>query len=92
MPDGKLGRGGAPPGRGERPCQISFSVRGAARTNADGGYALLVCPDESYMIAVTDDQWAAPSKMGIVVKEGEPRDGLDFRLGKGTLIHGQAQS
>ena len=30
-------------------------------------------------------------KTRIVVKEGEPRDGLDFRLGKGTLIRGQVK-
>ena len=41
------------------------------------------------MIAVTDKDWAAPSQTGVVVKEGEPREGLDFRLGKGTMLRGK---
>jgi beta-lactamase regulating signal transducer with metallopeptidase domain len=60
-----------------------------ARTKADGSYSALVTPNQSYIIGITDEQWAAPSKTGIVVKEGEPRTGLDFRLGKGTVLRGK---
>ena len=70
-------------------CQVLFFFREVVRTNADGRDTLHLGPGLSYIIAVTDDQWAAPSKTGIVVEEGEPRDGLDFRLGKGTLIRGK---
>jgi hypothetical protein len=63
--------------------------RKEVRTQADGSYSLLVSPNLSYIIAVTDEKWAAPSKIGIAVKEGEPRTGLDFRLGKGTILRGK---
>ena len=59
------------------------------RTKADGTYSLLVYPNQSYLIAVTDDQWAASSIQGVVVREDEPRGDLDFRLSKGTLIEGK---
>jgi beta-lactamase regulating signal transducer with metallopeptidase domain len=60
-----------------------------SRTAADGTYALLCYPGQSYIIAVTDNSWAAPSHIGIVLREGEPRDGLNFRLGNGTLLRGR---
>jgi beta-lactamase regulating signal transducer with metallopeptidase domain len=63
--------------------------RNVVRTKADGTYSLLVYPNQSYLIAVTDDQWAAPSIQGGVVREDEPRDDLNFRLNKGTLIQGK---
>jgi hypothetical protein len=59
------------------------------RTKADGSYSLLVSPNLSYIIGVTDEKWAAPSKTGIVVKENERRTGLDFSLGKGTILRGK---
>jgi beta-lactamase regulating signal transducer with metallopeptidase domain len=62
--------------------------RNVVRTRADGTYSLLVYPNQSYLIAVTDDQWAATSIQGVHVREDEPREDLKFRLGKGTLIHG----
>src|SRR5262249_18152257 len=63
--------------------------RNVVRTKADGSYRLLVYPNQSYLIAVTDDQWAAPSLRGRVVREDEPRKDLNFRLSKGTLIQGK---
>ena len=62
---------------------------GVVRTKADGSYSMLVTPNLSYILAVTDAHWAVPSKIGIVVKEGEPRTGLDFRLDKGTVLRGK---
>ena len=41
------------------------------------------------MIGVIDDDWAAPSLTGVVAKEGEPRDKLDIRLNKGTMLRGR---
>jgi beta-lactamase regulating signal transducer with metallopeptidase domain len=67
----------------------NFYCRGFMHTKADGSYSLLVYPNQSYIIAVTDENWAAPSKTGIVVGEGAPREGLDFRLGKGTILRGK---
>lgn len=61
----------------------------AARTGKDGRYSLEVPSGASYIIAVDDENWAAPSLQGIVVHEGQPRDGLDFTLSKGTELDGQ---
>ena len=65
-----------------------ISTSEESRTKADGSYELLVYPNQSYIVAVTEEKWAAPPKTGIVVKEGEPRTGLDFSLGKGTIVRG----
>jgi hypothetical protein len=64
--------------------------RGYARTTADGSYAFQLNPDQTYIVAVIDKQWAAPSRLGIAVKEGQRVKDLDFRLGKGTLLEGRA--
>jgi beta-lactamase regulating signal transducer with metallopeptidase domain len=87
LPDGKPAAGVLlqVEGRGN----TSHYFRNVVRTKADGSYSLSVYPDQSYIIAVTDETWAAPSKTGIVVKENEPRTGLDFRLGKGTILRGK---
>ena len=39
-----------------------------------------------------DESWAAPSHFGIAVHEGKPHEGLDFHLGKGTLIRGRVST
>jgi beta-lactamase regulating signal transducer with metallopeptidase domain len=72
-------------GRGD----TNFIFRGVVRTKADGSYSMLVYPDQSYIIAVADENWAARSKTGVVVSEGAPRENLDFRLGKGTILRGK---
>ena len=61
---------------------------GRARTAADGSYEMTVNTNQSYVVTVSDDDWAAPSHIGVIVREGRPVAGLDFRLGRGTLIHG----
>ncbi len=59
-----------------------------ARTAEDGTYRVKVRPNNSYIVAVADDQWAAASRTGVVLRDGETRENLDFRLSQGTLIHG----
>ncbi len=59
------------------------------RTAADGSYRMLVYPHQSYIVAVTDKDWAALSHIGIVVREDQPRENLDFQLTKGTMIRGK---
>ena len=55
---------------------IPHSVR--VRTAADGSYTMDLPPEQSYMIGVIDDEWAAPRLAGIVVREGVARTGLDL--------------
>ncbi len=69
--------------------QTSHYFRGAVRTNADGNWSLPVYPNQVYVVAVTDANWAAKSRTNIVTKEDETINALDFNLGKGTLIHGR---
>jgi beta-lactamase regulating signal transducer with metallopeptidase domain len=88
LPDGKPAAGVLLQAEG---CgNTSHYFRNVVRTKADGSYSMLVYPNQSYIIAVTDEKWAAPSKTGVVVGEGTPREGLDFRLGKGTIVRGKA--
>ncbi|HTU93280.1 MAG TPA: sigma-70 family RNA polymerase sigma factor [Gemmataceae bacterium] len=63
--------------------------RELARTRADGTYSLLVYPDQSYLIAVTDDRWAASAKTGLIAREGKPLQNIDFSLHEGTLLQGK---
>ncbi|WP_406697876.1 M56 family metallopeptidase [Singulisphaera sp. Ch08] len=60
-----------------------------ARTGDDGTYALEVRPESVYIVAVEDETWAARSRTGIIVREDQPQAGLDFTLGRGTLLQGQ---
>jgi thiol-disulfide isomerase/thioredoxin len=58
------------------------------RTAADGSYELKVSPDEAYTVYVDDKNWAAPSRLDVIVREGKPADGVDFKLTRGTLLRG----
>src|SRR5262249_40946106 len=87
LPDGKPAAGIAlqVEGRGN----TNHYFRGLTRTGADGSYRLEVYPEQSYLIAVTDERGAAPSRQGLPVRGGQPKKGLDFRLSQGTLIRGR---
>ena len=63
-------------------------AQGRARTAADGTYAMDLPPEQSYLIAVVDDEWAAPSLGGVVVREGVPRTGLDLTLSNAAAWSG----
>jgi thiol-disulfide isomerase/thioredoxin len=62
--------------------------QGQARTAADGSYEMNVSPREAYAVYVDDKDWAAPTRLDVIVREGKPVDGVDFRLSRGTVIHG----
>jgi beta-lactamase regulating signal transducer with metallopeptidase domain len=62
---------------------------GTAWTGADGSYSLNLPPGLAYIVGVMDETWAAPSRTGVLVREGEPQHGLDFILGPGTLLRGR---
>ncbi len=65
------------------------TIKLAARTLADGSYVLDAPSESSYILAVIDDTWAAPSLSNVIAREGRAQTGLDLTLTKGTLIHGQ---
>ena len=62
---------------------------GRARTAADGSYAMDLPPDQSYMVCVDDDEWAARSRTGVVVRDGQLQTGVDLRLERGSVIRGR---
>jgi protocatechuate 3,4-dioxygenase beta subunit len=70
--------------------QSNHYFRGLVRTDSDGRYELSVYADQTYVVAVIDDDWAASSHVGVPIGEGERREGLDFTLGPGTVIRGTA--
>ena len=67
---------------------LANSSRTSARTDPDGDFEMDVDPTQSFVIAVVDDRWGAPSHVGVIVHEGEEVDGIDFQLGPGVLIRG----
>ncbi len=65
------------------------SGHGRVRTAADGSYAMDLPPNEAYAVFVDDKEWAARSRLDVVIRPGKPVDGIDFKLAKGTVIRGQ---
>jgi hypothetical protein len=88
LPDGRPAGGILLQAEGRGTTNMYF--RGYARTAADGSYRFQLYPDQTYIVAVIEPEWAAPSRVGIQVREDQPVKGLDFRLGKGTLLEGRA--
>jgi protocatechuate 3,4-dioxygenase beta subunit len=68
----------------------SHYFRGRARTDRDGKYELAVYPDQTYIVAVIDREWAAKSFVGFHIAEGMQQQQLDFVLDRGTVIRGTA--
>lgn len=62
--------------------------RGRARTRADGAYEMTVNSEEAYIVTVVDERWAAPSHLGVAVRENQPVRDVDFKLNEGTILHG----
>jgi thiol-disulfide isomerase/thioredoxin len=60
----------------------------SARTGPDGRYTMQVYSEQAYIIAVTEERWAAPYRADVVVRAGKPIDGVDFVLGPATRVHG----
>ena len=60
-----------------------------AQTTADGSYEMSVSPSEAYAAYVDDKDWAAPSRLDVVVREGKPVEGVDFKLTRGTVLRGR---
>jgi beta-lactamase regulating signal transducer with metallopeptidase domain/protocatechuate 3,4-dioxygenase beta subunit len=85
-PDGSPARGllviANSPTRGAMPT--------GTRTDAQGRYEFdHLSPDRSLVLVVNDEEWASPSLISDVLKEGQEQRGLDFVLTKGTVIRGR---
>src|SRR6185369_3127481 len=60
-----------------------------ALTDAEGRYKFKAFSEFAYVVAVTDEKWAAPYRAGIVVRPEKPVTGVDFVLTKATRVHGR---
>ena len=59
-----------------------------ARSASDGTFEMLANSGEAYAIYVDEKDWAAPTRFGVVVHEARPAEGVDFTIGKGTILRG----
>ena len=69
-----------------------YSVEGfhaSGRTDESGRYEILVAPNQTYMLAIADEQWAAPAQSGFVVLPEQEVPEHDFTLRPATRIHGR---
>ena len=69
--------------------QGSDNGQGHALTAADGSYEMDVNTREGYAVYVDDNDWAAPSRLDVVVRDSNPVGGVDFKLVPGTIIRGR---
>lgn len=85
-PDGKPAVGTVlqAEGRGE----TNHYYRDLARTNSRGEFEFRAYPDQAYLIAVLDENWAAASCTVPQVIEDEPVSGLELQLSRGTVLRG----
>ncbi len=86
LPDGRPAVNISVAASGAGPAFHNFS--GETRTKADGSYEMLVNSEEAYVIKVVDERWAAPSRIGVLVREDQPVTNLDFTLAEGTILRG----
>jgi hypothetical protein len=93
---GRVFHGDGSPARGVKVVAHSDgqprSGQGAGRTSEDGSYKLSVRAGTLYAIGVVDPDWTAQPLMGITIRPGEQRQGLDLRLIPGTRLHGRVAS
>jgi hypothetical protein len=57
-------------------------------TGADGTYEMNVGPAEAYAVYVDDKDWAARSRLDVVVRPGQSVEHVDFPLTRGTILRG----
>ncbi|RBP44389.1 hypothetical protein DES53_104209 [Roseimicrobium gellanilyticum] len=62
--------------------------REKTRSASDGTFQFILYPEQSYIIAVLDDDWAARSITGLFLKDGAAPEEITLSLCKGTFIHG----
>ncbi len=86
LPDGRAAANISVAASGAGPAFHNF--RGGTLTKADGSYEMFVNGEEAYVIKVVDERWAAPSRIGVLVREDQPVANLDFTLAEGTILRG----
>ncbi len=74
--------------QGEGRGNTNIYFRGYTSTKSDGSYELDIYPDQNTIVAVCNDQLAAPSVTDILLDPGKVLENVDFKLSLGTLVHG----
>jgi beta-lactamase regulating signal transducer with metallopeptidase domain len=70
--------------------QARTALPRGTRTDSEGRYEFeRLAPGSPYVIVVNDENWASPSLISDVLKDGQVQGGPDFVLSKGTLIQGR---
>ncbi len=89
MPDGSPAPGILVAARGWVGTRAPYPHSAEVRTADDGSYSMELPPGASYMIGVADEEWAARSQRGVIVREGVARTGIDLTLESGSEIRGR---
>lgn len=63
--------------------------RAYARTKADGKFEMNLFPNQDYLIAVIDPALTAPTRSGLFIRSGQPRNDLDFVVEPGVVVEGK---
>lgn len=63
--------------------------RGAAITDENGAYEVLVPPDQIYLVVASGKKLAAAPQTGFAVFKGQPVEGKDFTLRPATRVYGK---
>lgn len=74
--------------QGEGRGATNHYYRGHTSTKSDGTFEMKIYPDQDTIIAITDEKFAAPSAVGINLKEGGVLDNVKFELSKGFTVTG----
>jgi protocatechuate 3,4-dioxygenase beta subunit len=57
-------------------------------TDSEGAYRMMVPGELAYLVGVVDDRWAAPTRTGLVVRENQPVNNIDFKANEGAILRG----
>ena len=74
--------------QGEGRGDTNHYFRGHTMTVEDGTYEIRIYPEQSTILAVTENAWPAKSHTGIKLGEGQVKENVNFVVGDGTLLQG----
>lgn len=74
--------------QGEGRGDTNMYFRGYCSTDNEGRYEMKIYPDQTTILAITEDDVAAKSVTDLLLAEGKVAEDVDFVLGAGTLVTG----
>jgi BlaR1 peptidase M56 len=88
LPDGRPAEGARVFAEGVDPENVFSRTFAAEDTGEDGTYSIRTNAGMIYVLRAECEGWAATYRMPIELAEDRPTENVDFRLSKGTLVHG----